>query len=163
MAESKPKLSLKAISLPFRQERKSRTPSAVTALDLDGSTLRVAQVAVRSSGPAVVRVVSTALEFANDSERTQPESLGKAIAKALAHLRLNLPSVVMGVPRAQVVLRTIAVPVIKDIEELASLVHLQIARDLPFRMDEAVIDFRVRKETPGAPAVSYTHLRAHET
>lgn len=151
MAENKPKLSLKSISLPFRRDRKPRPPSAVTALDLDGSFLRVAQVAVRSSGPAVVRVVSAALEFANEADRANPEAVGKAMAKALAHLRLSLTSVVMGVPRAQVVLRTLTVPVIKDIEELASLVHLQIARDLPFRMDEAVVDFRVRKETVGTP------------
>lgn len=151
MAESKPKVSLKSISLPFRRERKQRVPSAITALDLDGSTLRIAQVAVRGSGPSVVRVVSAPLEFANDADRSNPEALGKAIAKALAHLRLSPSAVVMGIPRAQVVLRTLAVPVIKDIEELASLVHLQIARDLPFRMEDAVIDFRVRKETPGNP------------
>jgi Tfp pilus assembly PilM family ATPase len=152
MAEISTQNRLKQFSLPFRRERRSRTPTSVTALDLDGSMLRIAQTTVRSGGPSVTRVVGAPLEFAVDADRTSPEVVGKAIAKALSHLGLGLSQVVMGVPRAQVVLRTLTVPVIKDIEELAAIVHLTISRDLPFRMEEAVIDFRVRKESAPPPA-----------
>src|SRR3954470_14667936 len=58
----------------------------------------------------------------------------------------------MGVPRAQVVLRTLTLPLIEDLRELASMVHFQIGRDLPFRMDEAVIDFKVRRIVSPSPA-----------
>ena len=58
-----------------------------------------------------------------------------------------IPSpVVMGVPRAQVILRTLQLPVIPDVRELASMVHFQIGRDLPFRMEDAVVDFKVRRQ-----------------
>jgi len=52
--------------------------------------------------------------------------MGRAIAKALNELKLKPGSVVMGVPRAQVVLRTLQLPVIEDVRELASMVHLQV-------------------------------------
>lgn len=152
MAEKRTRYSLKAIRLPFRRERRPRIPTAITALDLDGSMLRVAQTSVRNSGPVVMRVVAAPLEFPPDADRTNPEATGRAIARTLGQLHISPGSVIMGVPRAQVVLRTLLVPVIDDIEELASVVHMQVGRDLPFRTEEAVIDFRVCHRAPDAPA-----------
>lgn len=152
MADQRTRYSLKTIRLPFRRERRPRVPTAITALDLDGSMLRVAQTSVRNSGPVVMRVVAAPLEFPPDADRANPEVTGRAIARALSQLHISPGSVIMGVPRAQVVLRTLLVPVIDDIEELASVVHMQVGRDLPFRTDEAVIDFRVCHRAPDAPA-----------
>ena len=41
---------------------------------------------------------------------------------------------------------------VDDFRELASMVHLQVSKDLPFRKEDAVIDFRVRRQIPAAPA-----------
>jgi Tfp pilus assembly PilM family ATPase len=139
---------------PFAK-RSVRPPGPVTAIDIDGQTLRVVQGAPKGDGLALTKVASAKLDLAADADRSDPNVMGRAIAKALNELKLKPGSVVMGVPRAQVVLRTLQLPVIEDVRELASMVHLQVGRDLPFRMDEAVVDFKVRRQiTP--PAVVAT-------
>src|SRR5262245_18169616 len=110
MAEASPKLSLKAIRRPFRKERRPRSPSQVTALDVDGQTLRLAQATLRGTRPAMTRVEAAPLEFPADADRTDPAVLGSAMARALAQMRAKPGSVVFGIPRAQVVLRTLTVP-----------------------------------------------------
>lgn len=136
---------------PFGRKKAARAPGPVTAIDVDGQTLRVAQGAPKGDGLAITKVVAAPLEFSESADRNDPVVIGKAIAKALNGLRLKPASVVMGIPRAQVVLRTLQLPVIEDIGELAAMVHLQVARDLPFRLDEAVLDFKVRRQYTPPP------------
>lgn len=131
--------------LPFVREKRQRTPAVVTAVDLDGNTLRVCQATQRSGGPTVTRLASATLDLAPDADRTAPTVLGPAIAKALARLRIKPATVVMGIPRAQVVLRTLLLPPVQNPGELASLVHFQAGRDLPFRPEDAIVDFQVRR------------------
>lgn len=144
-------ISLKGVN-PFAK-RSARPPGPVTAIDLDGQTLRAVQGAPKGDGIAITKVASAKLDLAADADRNDATVMGRAIAKALNELRLKPGAVVMGIPRAQVVLRTLQLPVIADVRELASMVHLQVGRDLPFRMDEAVVDFKVRRQiTPPAVA-----------
>lgn len=152
MAKSAKIIRLKGIN-PFAK-RSARAPGPVTAIDIDGQTLRVAQGAPKGNGLAITKVASAKMDLAPDADRSDATVMGRAIAKALNELKLKPGSVVMGVPRAQVVLRTLQLPVLDDVRELASMVHFQVGRDLPFRMDEAVIDFKVRRriEPPAAPA-----------
>ncbi len=147
-----PKLPLLASLPPFRKKQRPRVQGQVTALDVDGATLRVVQATAHGNRINVTRIVAQRLEFAADADRSDPTTLGTAIARALDHLGVKPGSVVMGVPRAQVVLRTLTLPVLEDVRELASMVHFQVGKDLPFRMDEAVIDFKVRRKiTPTVP------------
>ena len=140
-------------SLPsFRRKQRPRVQGQVTALDVDGATLRVVQATPHGNRIAVTRIVAKRLEFAADADRSDANVLGAAIARALSQLGLKPGPVVMGVSRAQVVLRTLQLPVLDDLRELASMVHFQIGRDLPFRMDEAVIDFKVRRRFTPPPA-----------
>lgn len=126
--------------LRSRGQPRTRVPSTVTALDLDGTTLRVVQCGPRGG---VAQVFSGLLELPAEADRNDPGVMGAAVARALAKLKLKPGSVVMGVPRARAVLRTLVVPVIDKIPELASMVHFQVGRDLPFRIEEAVLDFKV--------------------
>jgi len=152
-------IRLKGVN-PFAK-RSARAPGPVTAIDIDGSTLRVVQGGPKGDGLALTKVASAKLDFAADADRSDPATMGRAIAKALGELKLKPGAVVMGVPRAQVVLRTLQLPLIADVREVASMVHLQVARDLPFRMDEAVIDFKVRRQiTPPAPAPTGDKIEA---
>lgn len=126
----------------------------VTAIDLDGDKLRVVQ-AVRQGGRVrFTRYAATDLRFpgANDGEPTSG-ARGEAIRGALRELEVRSRSVVIGLPRAQVMLRTLDLPSATGPGEVASMVHFQVARDLPFPAEEAVIDFMVLPESSrlGAP------------
>ncbi len=133
--------------LGLRKETRPKAPSQVNALDVEGAILRV----VQSSGKGVIsRVHAAPLELAADADRNDPAVLGPAVGRALDRLEVRPAAVVMGIPRARVVLRTLTVPVIAKQDELASLIHFQVGKDLPFRMDEAVIDFKVRRQVLAA-------------
>ena len=127
-----------------------RKPGQITALDIDGPTLRIAQAEARGENAIVSRVLTAPLEISTE-DRADPNLLGKAVRKALDGARVKPGAVVMGVPRAQVILRTLSLPASDNLGELASMVHLQIGKDLPFRKDDAVIDFRVRPLDQVAP------------
>ena len=112
----------------------------------------MAQAVPRGNRVSVTRVAAHRLDLAEDADRTDPNVMGQALARAIDQLRLKQSQVVVGVPRASVVLRTLLLPVIEDVHEMASMVHFQIAKDLPFRPSEAVIDFRVRRQVNSPPS-----------
>lgn len=136
--------------------RRTRPVGQVTAIEVDGTVLRIAQVSAWSPRPVITRVVSADLPFLAGADRTDVAILGRAIAQALSGLKMTPGAVVMGVPRTQVVLRTLALPPSHDMRELAAVVHFQVGKDLPFRPDEAVIDFKVGRhlESQGKKAES---------
>ena len=136
--------SLRPLQFSLGRKGRSRPPSVVTSLDIDGQILRVVQATARGSQPTVTRVAVVPLELPSDAERSDPAIMGRAIAKALTQVPFKPGPVVMGISRAQVVLRTLTLPVIESLPELASMVHFQLGRDLPFRMEDAVVDFKVR-------------------
>lgn len=128
-------------------------PGAVTVLDLDGQMVRVAQAGRRGGKPAIIRFAAKKLTGAIGASDADPTALGKSIAAALADLKLKTGSVVMAVPRSLVFLRTLTLPAANSIGELASMVQFQISKDLPFRLEEAVVDFTVlRFLTSPAPS-----------
>jgi Tfp pilus assembly PilM family ATPase len=137
---------LKRLRLQLRKNLSGRRAGAVTAIEVDNQTLRVVQTTPQGGGMAVTGIMVERLDLAADADRSAPAVMGEAIAKTLASLRIKPGSVVMGVPRALVVLRTLVLPGTEDTRELASMVHFQVGKDLPFRLDEAVIDFKVRRQ-----------------
>ena len=131
------------IRFPARVRRRKRLPELITVLDLDGTTLRIAQ----SSNNETLKLVAVVpLDEAPDADRTDPLVVGAAVSRALAKLGLKPASVVMGVARSCVVLRNLRLPVLENLRELTSVVHFQMASDLPFPAEEAVIDFTVGRE-----------------
>lgn len=132
----------------FRRKRRNQGP--VTALEVEGTILRVVSATPRGSRLMISRIAAERLELVENADRSNPAVMGAAIAKALERLRIKPGAVVMGVPRASVVLRTLTLPLMTDVREMASMVHFQMGKDLPFRLDEAVIDFKVRRELPAS-------------
>lgn len=134
--------------LGLRRKRRPSPIARLTALDLDGTTLRVAHAQARG---VFSRVAAVPLELPAEADRNDPLAVGLAVSRALAALGLKPSAVVMGIPRARVVLRTLTLPPVSRADELASVVYLQVGRDLPFPAAEAVIDFKVRRHLPTAP------------
>lgn len=124
----------------IRRRLRPRKPPPSSAIDVDGQVLRI----VQTSGGSITRVIARPLEISADADRADPNVLGRAIAAALENLALDLGPVAMGIPRHMVVMRMLSLPAIEDERELAAMVHFRVGRDLPFRLEDAVIDFTVR-------------------
>lgn len=131
--------------------KNNRRPGAVTALEIDAQCVRVAQAVPRGNRTSIVRVEVAPLHFEAEADRSDPAVVGAGVARALESLRWKAGPAAIGVPRHSVVLRTLTVPAIEDIREVASMVHMQIGRDLPFRTEDAVIDFTIL-ESPSPKA-----------
>ena len=131
--------------------RKAKRRGPVTALDLAGGVLEIVQSAPRGEGAQITRwaVEQGASPTRMDSE--DPKTTGRLIAEALQRLSIKPGQVVMGIPREQVFLRTLSLPVTDTVEEMAAMVHFQVSKDLPFPLDEAIIDFQIRSGALRAP------------
>ncbi len=132
---------MKSGSAPKIRARGARRWNAVTALEISGGLLRVARA---SAGGKITDCLTLSLPVA-EVDLDDPKVLGEAIADALSAVGVSPGPVVMGAPRERVLLKTLDVPPLPDERELASLIHYQIARDLPFPLAEAVVDFRVTR------------------
>ena len=119
-----------------------RKRKAIAALDLDGDTLRVVHASGQGPSARVTRIESAALEIPAD-KKEDISVVGAALKRALDTVKSKPKEVVLGLPRGQVVLRPLQVPMVRDVRELASIINFQIAKDLPFRVEDAVIDFKV--------------------
>ncbi|NMD22382.1 MAG: pilus assembly protein PilM [Verrucomicrobia bacterium] len=131
------------LNRPTASRRSRRT--SITALDLEGGFLEVVQAASRSGEPRVVRHAAVPLDRPPDADSETGSVSGPVFAAALARAGIRPGAVVMGVPRARVMLRTLDLPPAEREAEIAAMVHLRLQRDLPFGLDEAVIDFRTLK------------------
>jgi Tfp pilus assembly PilM family ATPase len=148
MPDASPKnSSLGPVAARFSRRRPQ---GPITAIEIDGSVLRVAQTTGSGDSVAVARIAREDLQIA-EAQQTDPAAVGRAVSAALQRLKIKPGAVVMGVPRPVVVLRTLSFPPIRDVRELASMVQFQIGKDLPFRTDEAIIDFTMHETTPSSP------------
>ena len=124
--------------------RKPQGP--ITAIEIDGNVLLVVQTSGSGSSARVTRTAKEQLEIAG-AQLTDAAAVGHAVSAALQRLKIKPGAVVMGIPRPVVVLRTLSFPPIRDVRELASMVQFQIGKDLPFRAEDAIIDFTIHETT----------------
>jgi len=124
----------------------------ITALDWNGTTLRIAQSVLRGSKPEISSFASVPLDSPISVGTGDPAACGQRLAHALADLKPRPGVTVMGIPRSLVFLRTLLLPKPRNEEELVAMVHFQISKDLPFPVEDAVVDFQVNESlsAPGA-------------
>ena len=74
-----------------------------------------------AKGPntVVTRIVHTPLKAGPELNVSDPAAMGMALAAVVESQRLRGLPVVLGVPRQLVVLRTLQLPAVEDIRELA--------------------------------------------
>ncbi len=131
--KSKPSLDGPLPAISAGRKRKS-----VVAIDIDGDVVRI----VHAAGSRVTRIESAPLELPAE-KRDQAPAFGAALKAALQAARIKIKEAVVALPRGQVVLRPLQVPMVAEVRELASVINFQIAKDLPFRIEDAAVDFKV--------------------
>ncbi|RME92069.1 MAG: hypothetical protein D6766_10740 [Verrucomicrobia bacterium] len=146
-------LNMEKLGAAPKGRRAGRWPWAgrVTALDLDGDMLRVVQAVRRGGRARIVRYAASRIEGFDPA--ASPAERGRAVGETLRRLGVRARRVVLGIPRAQVMLRTLSLPPAEQPGEVAAMVHYQLARDLPFPAAEAIIDFTLQPVAGGPPTI----------
>lgn len=119
-------------------------PKRLLAVDWDAHTLRVVHAHLGKRGVSIDRLLSVAIPAKLDI--TDPKQMGLHIRRTLAQEGINTKNAIVDIPRDQVILNTLSLPTTQP-DELPGMVEIQIAKELPFPVTDAVIDFAI-----GTPA-----------
>ncbi|RPI64383.1 MAG: hypothetical protein EHM48_00940, partial [Planctomycetaceae bacterium] len=111
------------------------------AVDVDGRFLRMVHAEQSSRQVRVLRMAAVSLPESLDI--ADAVAVGQLLGEALKKNKMGGEPLLMNVPRGQAVLKTISLPAQVGRDELAGMVQYQVEKELPFRPEEAVIDFTV--------------------
>ncbi len=114
--------------------------SKLLALDWDTRTLRIVHASLGKRGVTIDRLLAVANPPSIDI--SDPKQMGSHIRKALDQERIVTKHATVDIPRDQVILNTLSFPKAAR-EELPGMVQIQIAKELPFAVGDACIDFTV--------------------
>ena len=116
-------------------------PPKFVALDFEGRKLRIV-FAEPQRGLPDFRTLAL-VEAPESLDLKSAKAVGEFIGASLKQLNLPATRVLMDVPRGQVVLKTLTLPPVEHERELPAMVRYQVEKELPFPLDQAVIDFTV--------------------
>lgn len=112
----------------------------ILAIDWDARTLRVAHAVLGKQGAQIDRLLSVAIP--NGVDPANPEQMGRHISRVLDEAGIGTKHAIVDVPRDQAILNTLKLPC-RVPDELPDIVQIQIAKQLPFAVTDAVVDFAV--------------------
>lgn len=152
MAEPRPQTSAHKQSNRTRRRARSvpRKVTRVLALELDAGALCVAEAVRRGRHGHITRTSVLRLPADGSIDPYDPQASGAWIGSALKEAGYRSAPVVVCVPRRKVILKSLSLPPGTAENELVSMVHLQLSKDLTFPVDEAIVDFVTY--TRGEPA-----------
>jgi len=113
------------------------------AFDWDVRTLRVVHAFLGKRGVKVDRLLSSVIP--GDVDATNPDQMGAYIRRILSQEGIVTRHAVVDIPRDQAILNTLTLPC-RLPEELPDMVEMQIAKELPFPVSEAAVDFAVESQ-----------------
>ena len=116
-------------------------PRHFAAVDSDGRHLRVVYAERLGRTTRVLR--SSAVAIPPSTDAADPRQLGALLGQTLKDMGLRGVGLLMNVTRAEAVLKPVTLPPGASQNEVAGMVQFQVEKDLPFRPEEAVIDFTV--------------------
>lgn len=114
------------------------------AVDFDSREMRIVRAGRTGPGAKMRAFCRVAMPEALDPE--DPRAVGTFLRETLQKRKLGRLPVVMNVSRAQAVLKPLRLPPGTDRNEIAGMVQFQVQQDLPFPIDEAVVDFTVERQ-----------------
>jgi type IV pilus assembly protein PilM len=112
----------------------------VVSVDWDTRSLRVTHALLGKRGVKIDRLLSVAMP--PEVDPTDAEQLGRHIRRTLDQEGISTRQAVVDIPRDQAILKTLQLPTTQP-DELPGMVEIQIAKELPFPVSEAVIDFAI--------------------
>lgn len=110
----------------------------IVSIDWDVRSLRVVHASVGKRGVSIDRLLSA--EIPADVHPSDPATMGAHIRRVLEQERIKTHTAVVDISRDQAILKALSLPS-ANFEDLPGMVGIQIARELPFPISEAVIDF----------------------
>jgi len=119
-------------------ERWARRSRRFVAVDFDSRRVRV--VSARRAGTRADILKCHSVEVPADLSVSDPAVFGPFLHKALKKLHLAGRPVLMSVPRSQAVIKPLSLPAGTPEAEVAAMVHFQVDKELPFRVEDAVVD-----------------------
>lgn len=122
-------------------------PGKLLAIDWDARTLRVVHASLGRRRRARVEKMF-AVAVPPDVDTADPSQIGALIRTALDQEQITTRHAVVDVPRTEATLNTLHLPITVP-EELPGIVNIQIAKELPFPIAEAVVDFAVAPTESG--------------
>ncbi|HSW44316.1 MAG TPA: pilus assembly protein PilM [Phycisphaerae bacterium] len=112
----------------------------ILCIDWDERSLRALEARDRRGGLRVYKAVQVPLPEGMNSR--DPVEMGEFLRQSLAEHRIRTRRAIVDVPRQDAVFTLMSLPRSTP-EELAAMVHVQAAKELPFAKDQAVVDFAV--------------------
>jgi type IV pilus assembly protein PilM len=124
--------------------RQSTRARRFLAVDFDSRELRI--VRAGRAGPWAKMRAFCRVAMPKTLDAEDPRAIGAFLRETLQKRKLGRLPIVMNVSRAQAVLKPLRLPPGTDRSEIAGMVQFQVQQDLPFPIDEAVVDFTVERE-----------------
>jgi len=118
----------------------ARKPKKILCVDWDPRTLRVVHASVTKRGAKIDRLLSVAIP--TDVDSSDAAQMGAHLRRVLNQEDIGTRHVIVDVPRDQVILNTLNLPVNVP-DALPNIVGIQVAKQLPYALADAVVDFVV--------------------
>ncbi len=121
--------------------RRTASPRRFVAVDFDARQLRVVHAERAGGGARVLKIAAVSPPGGVDVR--DPRQVGSLLGATLKDMRLRNAGVLMTVTRGEAVLKPVTLPPGTAEADLAGMVQFQVEKELPFRIEEAVVDFTV--------------------
>lgn len=125
----------------------ARKPKRLVAVDWDSRKVRVVFAQSGKRGVKVDRLLSVAIP--GDLDAGDAAQMGRHIRRILDEQEISAKHAVVDIPRDQAILNTLTLPV-QVPDALPGMVGIQVAKQLPFALADAVIDYVVGAHEPEA-------------
>ncbi len=110
----------------------------IVSIDWDARSVRIVHASIGKRGAKIDRLLSA--EIPADVHPSDPALMGAHIRRVLDQERIKTRVAAVDIPRDQAILKALTLPSAR-VDDLPGMVGIQIARELPFPISEAVIDF----------------------
>jgi type IV pilus assembly protein PilM len=120
---------------------------SILGLDIGTSSVRAAEVSIKSDPPTLERFASVALPrgAVSGGEVAEAGTVTAAIKELLAKGRFRVKRTALGVANQKVVVRQVDMPYMEE-EELRGALQFQAQEYIPIPIEDAILDFQVLEE-----------------